>query len=132
MLFGMGAGIWLLLALAVGILAVREFGRSGWRWFLLAFCFSPLVGLLLFLLPALRRPCPFCAEPIQPSAVLCRYCGQTVPVAEPTGLPAGTKLILLLCVILVMAASLSQCHPRFQWWRSGETIDVQGRALGPR
>jgi hypothetical protein len=115
----LGAGLWVLLALAVGVLAAREFGRSGIRWFLLALFFTPLVGLLLFILPAHRRPCPFCAEPIKPSAVVCRFCGREVPVDESAGLPRGTRLLLLLLVIAVMAAALSQCHAR--WWGQGDS-----------
>lgn len=130
MSFETGAGLWLLLALAVGILATREFGRSGFRWFLLAILFTPLVGLLLFLLPPRRRPCPFCAEPIQPAAVLCRFCGQAVPVAESAGLPRNTRRAIVLLIVLVMLAALSQCHERFQWWRGSEQIEVQGPGIG--
>lgn len=129
MSFQLSAGLWLLLALTVGILAAREFGRSGFRWFLAALIFTPLAGLLLFLLPARRRPCPFCAEAIQPSAVLCRFCGREVPAAEQAGLPTSTKLVVLLVILAVMLASLSQCHERLQWWRHGESIDVQGPEL---
>lgn len=32
-----------------------------------------------------HRPCPWCAEPIRPAAVLCRFCGRDVPaVTEPS------------------------------------------------
>ncbi len=130
MSFELGAGFWLLLALAVGILAAREFGRSGFRWFLLALIFTPLVGLLLFLLPPRRRPCPFCAEPIQPTAVLCRFCGREVPVAESAGLPKNTRRAVILLVVAVMLASLSQCHEQFQWWRGDGQIEVQGPGFG--
>ena len=120
-----GAGLWVLLALAVGILASREFGRSGFGWFLLALVLTPLVGLLLFILPARRRPCPFCAEPIKPSAVVCRFCGRAVPpAAEPAGLPLRTRIILLLLVLAVLVAALSQCQYQFEWWRFGRSIQV--------
>lgn len=126
----LGAGLWVLLALAVGVLAAREFGRSGVRWFLLALFFTPLVGLLLFILPAHRRPCPFCAEPIKPSAVVCRFCGREVPVAEPAGLPRGTRILLMLLVLGVMAAALSECHSR--WWGEGASpIQVHGKTARP-
>ncbi len=130
MSFELSAGLWLLLALAVGILAAREFGRSGVRWFLLALVFTPLAGLLLFLLPRRRRPCPFCAEPIQASAIVCRFCGRDVPVADQAGLPKNTRLALLLLIVLVMLVALSQCHPQFQWWGDREQIEVQGLGLG--
>lgn len=125
MSFELGAGVWLSLALVVGILAAQEFGRSGFRWFLLALIFTPLTGLLLFLLPRRRRPCPFCAEPIQVSAVLCRFCGREVSVAESAGLPSRTRWSLVVLIVAVMLASLSRCEPRFQWWRGGEQIEVQ-------
>lgn len=130
--FEMGAGLWVLLALAVGILAAREFGRSGIRWFLLALLFTPLVGLLLFLLPPRRRACPYCAELIQPSAVVCRFCGREVPPAEPTGLPASTRLIVLILILGVIALAVSQCHQRLLWWRGDPPIQVLGDGFPAR
>lgn len=111
-----GIGLWGLLAIAVGILAARGFGRSGIGWFLLASLLSPLVGLLLFVLPAKSRPCPFCAEPIKPAAVVCRYCNREVAPAEPANLPMATRLLLVVLVLGVMAASLSRCELRNVWW----------------
>jgi hypothetical protein len=32
-----------------------------------------------------RRPCPWCAEPIQPAAIICRFCGREVEPVLPTG-----------------------------------------------
>jgi hypothetical protein len=120
-----GAALWVLLALAVGIIAAREFGRSGIGWFLLALLLTPLAGLLLFLLPPRRQPCPFCAELVRPSANVCRYCGRSLPgLSERAGLPLWTRLILLLLVLGVLAAALSQCDYQFQWWRNGKSIQI--------
>jgi hypothetical protein len=120
-----GAALWVLLALAVGIIAAREFGRSGVGWFLLALFLTPLAGLLLFLLPPRRQPCPFCAELIRPSAGVCRFCGRSLPrLSERAGLPLWTRLILLLLVLAVLAAALSHCEYKFEWWRNGDAIQV--------
>ena len=119
----------MLLALAVGILAAREFGRSGVRWFLLALFFTPLAGLLLFILPLRRRACPYCAEMIQPSAVVCRFCGREVPPAEQTGLPARTRVVLLLLIAGVIAFAVSHCQRQFFWWRGEPPIQVRGGLL---
>jgi len=126
---GIGIGLYCLLALAVALLASREFGRSAVGWFLLSLITTPLVGLLLFMLPPRRRPCPFCAESIQPSAVVCRFCGRNVPSAmEGPGLPAATKAVLLILVVAVLLTALSQCQYRFGWW-STERPSLDVRAL---
>ena len=120
----LGAGLYTLLAVAVGILASREFGRSGLGWFFLALLFTPLVGILLFVLPPHRRPCPFCAEPIKPSAVVCRFCGREVTPLEQSGLPNTTKILLVVLVIAVLAAAVSQCQYNFLWWDAEPPIQV--------
>ncbi|HET7059108.1 MAG TPA: hypothetical protein VFI05_10260 [Nitrospiraceae bacterium] len=126
---GMGIGLYCLLALAVALLASREFGRSAVGWFLLSLITTPLVGLLLFMLPPRRRPCPFCAESIQPSAVVCRFCGREVSsVTEGPGLPTTTKAALLILVVAVLLTALSQCQYRFGWW-STEKPSLDVRAL---
>ena len=121
-----GIGLYGLLALAVALLASREFGRSAIGWFFLSVILTPLAGLLLFMLPPRRRPCPFCAEAIQPSAVVCRFCGREVPfVADGPGLPHTTKAVLLILVVAVLLTALSQCQYRFGWWSSDRpALDV--------
>ena|SRR5690349_15137205 len=124
-----GIGLYSLLALAVAVLASREFGRSAVGWFLLSLIATPLVGLLLFMLPPRRRPCPFCAESIRPSANVCRFCGREVPsVAEGPGLPTTTKGLLLILVVAVLLTALSQCQYRFGWWSTERpSLDVRMR-----
>jgi hypothetical protein len=34
--------------------------------------------------PPVTRPCPFCAEPLRPQAILCRWCQRDVPAQGPT------------------------------------------------
>jgi hypothetical protein len=122
-----GIGLWVLLAVAVGILASRGFSRSGIGWFVLALIFSPLAGVLLFILPARRRPCPFCAEPIQPSAVVCRFCGRDVgAVTDHPGLPKRTRILLLILIVAVLVIALSQCDYRYFGWRGDAPIQVKG------
>jgi hypothetical protein len=121
-----GAALYVLLAIAVAILAKREFGRSGPGWFFLSLILTPLAGLLLFLLPPRRRPCPFCAESIQAAATVCRFCGRDVaPVSPSTSLPLRTRIVLAVLVTAVLLVALSQCHYRFQWWRGGGGIQVE-------
>lgn len=112
-----GIGLYALLALAVAMLAAREFGRSLVGWFILSLLFTPLVGLLLFILPARRRPCPYCAEPIQPAALICRFCGRDVRGnIQPPALPMTTRVALLILIVAVLLTATSQCRYGFDWW----------------
>jgi hypothetical protein len=116
-----GAGLWLLAALIVGIVAAREFGRSGLAWGLLAIVFTPLVGALLFVLPPRRVPCPFCAEPIKPSATLCRFCNRTLPPDQNrAGLTRAGRFVLLLLLTVAIGVAMSRCNYTFHWWKKAD------------
>lgn len=54
---------------------------------------TTLVGVILYGFGSVSvrshatlRPCPVCAEEIQPSAVTCRFCGADVPKVDPAEL----------------------------------------------
>jgi hypothetical protein len=124
-----GAGLWLLGALIVGLVASREFGRSAPVWFFLSIFFSPLVGVLLFVMPPRRVPCPFCAEPIKPSAVVCRFCGRSVTPSREHGLFSGTVRVVLLGVILFgIVLALSRCDYQVDWWQKSRQFQVVSKA----
>ena len=111
-----GAGFWFLAALIVGLVASREFGRSGMGWFLLAIFFTPLIGGLLFLLPPRRIPCPFCAEPIKPSAVVCRFCNRSIQRQQHQSEATRVGRLLIVLLILVgMGVAMSRCNDEFPW-----------------
>jgi hypothetical protein len=44
------------------------------------------------------------------------------------GLPKTTRILLLILVVAVLAAALSQCEYRYMWWREGSPIQVHGTA----
>jgi hypothetical protein len=114
-----GIGLWVLLAFIVGLVASREFGRSGLAWFALSLSLSPLVGVFLFLLPPGRVPCPFCAELIKPSARVCRFCGREVSLRAESAawsLSTRARVILLLLILAGILLALSRCNYEFDWW----------------
>jgi hypothetical protein len=120
-----GAGLWLLGAVIVGIVASREFGRSGVAWFILSLLLTPLVGLLLFALPPRRVPCPFCAEPIKPSAVVCRFCGRSVtPSRHSPQVTNAVRLLLLAGILAGIIVALTRCEYEMDWWRTSNPVQV--------
>jgi hypothetical protein len=126
-----GAGLWLVAALIVGIVAAREFGRSGLAWFLLAIAFTPLVGVLLFVLPPRRVPCPFCAEPIKPSATVCRFCNRTLPPDQNrAGLTQTGRLVLLVLIAVAIGLAVSRCNYDIRWWKRSDP-PMQVRVIVP-
>lgn len=84
-------GFWLLLSVAVGVLASNR-GRSGFGWFVLSLAVSPLLGLIFCLVvkdlavvpgavgasAATHCKCPACAEFVLPEATVCKHCGAEV------------------------------------------------------
>lgn len=103
---------WVLCGIGSAIVAASK-GRSGCGWLILGFALGP-IGLLMSagmsnlkhtaaieqLKRARRteaaplRPCPVCAEQIQPGAIKCRFCGADVApiVVAPASPPASRGL----------------------------------------
>lgn len=57
------------------------------------YCGTELVLRPDVTVPAARRPCPWCAEPIRQAAVICRWCGNdaTAPLPRSGGGPAAVR-----------------------------------------
>lgn len=81
--------IWVLLAVAVGMLAGSR-GRSSGGWCLISLVISPLLGFIFLMVqpnlavqaalvaqpgPETHVKCGKCAEWVLPEAVVCKHCG---------------------------------------------------------
>lgn len=81
--------VWVLLAVAVGMLAGSR-GRSSGGWCLVSLVFSPLLGFIFLMVqpnlaavaaagaqpgPETHVKCAKCAEWVLPEAVVCKHCG---------------------------------------------------------
>ncbi len=86
-----------LTVYAVSVVIASMIGSSkgrGGAGFVLGLLLSWLgVAFALFLSPTPaaqgRKPCPFCAEPILPAALLCPHCGKSLAALLPP--PPGTR-----------------------------------------
>lgn len=127
--------VWVLLALAVGMLAGSR-GRSSVVWCLVSLVFSPLLGFIFLMVqpnlallaaagaqpgPSTHVKCPKCAEWVLPEAVVCKHCGAALEpqpvdrVAMDRRMNAkqdaeNTKIgIGIMVVIVVAVALIKQC-----------------------
>lgn len=91
--------LWIGLAIVIGMAASSR-GRSGFGWFIVALCLSPLLGGVLLLLMknvkedaqvqqriAQSKTCPRCAESVKTAAEVCRYCGHSFVAAASASAP---------------------------------------------
>jgi hypothetical protein len=90
--------LWLIFAVVVAV-AANARGRNPLGWFVLSSVISPLLAVILLALMPSRREagggpswmarhegkvtrCPFCAEYIQPKAIVCKHCGRDLVEAK--------------------------------------------------
>ncbi len=68
--------------------AVRQMGKTSWKS---ADQFSEL-----FPPAATTKPCPYCAEPIQPTAVKCKHCGEFLDGRKISGHPPNREVVRII------------------------------------
>ncbi|WCB45054.1 hypothetical protein [Nitratidesulfovibrio vulgaris] len=90
---------WILCGFAASVVASSK-GRSGCLWFIGGTLLGPIGLLMVGFMPKVEpdepprppmRTCPFCAEEIQPAAIVCKHCGREIGVQESTVSPTGTS-----------------------------------------
>jgi hypothetical protein len=77
--------IWVVVGALVGYLIGKSKGR-GTAGLWLGLLLGPIGWLCAALMgdsERFARRCPFCAEAVQPAAVVCRYCGHDIPLTAP-------------------------------------------------
>ncbi|WP_353120182.1 hypothetical protein [Nitratidesulfovibrio sp.] len=95
---------WLSCGVAAALVGASK-GRSGCLWFIGGTLLGPIGLLTVGFMPKIEseappvpptRTCPFCAEEIQPAAIVCKHCGRDVGPMEVASLqdtePAVQKI----------------------------------------
>lgn len=69
--------IWLILCALTGAWAENK-GHKGIGYFLLAFFFSPIIGLIIVacISNKTKKICPYCKKAIDIHATVCSFCGK--------------------------------------------------------
>lgn len=93
----------------IAVILAKRKNRSPLNWGLLTgLVAGPIAILILLALPSLQsaseRKCPYCAEFIKYEALVCRYCGKSIPT-EGTSLGAIGSVIVIGLLISSMGCS---------------------------